>query len=88
MGELLGEFRSHRAAVQFREEHEAAVWNRYRNHPDNRGLLLRGGVAGEDDLDAALESRFVVWEGDGTIDDPPVLLGDYVLHTLTAVVPY
>lgn len=65
-----------------RVQYEKEVWTYYRlAHWE---ILYSAGLSGPDDMDKALESDFVVSPGDGTEDDPPVLLGEYVLHTLTA----
>lgn len=65
-------------------EYEQDVWDLYRDDPMYRPFLEQAGLAGPDDMEAALESDFVVSEGDGTENDPPILLADHVLHTLMA----
>jgi hypothetical protein len=67
-----------------REEYNQKVWDLYRAEPEHRSFLLQAGLAGPDDFEAALGSAFIIIEGDGTEDDPPVYLNEYVLHTVTA----
>lgn len=64
---------------------EQAIWDAYRQHPDHSAILQAAGVGGPEDLDAALESEYLL-----NADDPedlresgPLYVKDHVLHTLT-----
>lgn len=62
---------------------DQVLWDAYRQHPDNKPLLEAAGVAGPDDLDAALKSKHVIETCAQDVEDNgPLLLGDHVLHTL------
>ena len=63
---------------------ERAAWDAYRADPQHRPLLEAAGVAGPDDMEAALASPFVVHDGGEDADDTPILLGERVFHTLCA----
>jgi len=43
-------------------------------------FLALAGVAGLEDLEAAMKSSYVFSPGDGTEDDMPILLGEHVCH--------
>jgi len=61
------------------------TWDAYRNDPRYRDLLIDAGVGGPLDLGQALYSRHVVVPAqDLSNDDPEILLGEYVLATMTA----
>ena len=64
---------------------EQAIWDAYRADPRHQPILQAAGLDGPNDMDAALDSDFeVVPAGDDPEEEPPILLGDHVLHTITA----
>lgn len=65
-----------------REEYEQKVWDLYRV-TDHAAPCRVHRLGGPDDFAAALGSDIIIHEGDGTEDDPPIYLGEHVLHTVT-----